>query len=111
MYKDYGQIFATDNLGIGGRIESGWFDDSEEVWDMLLKVMTDQNIDLYMYTRDKELVEDSIGTMLMNVPANAGQYQRVMTGQRPGYSFKIVGVNNSGMVINGLKVRLQVAGQ
>lgn len=110
MYKDYGQILATNNLGIGGQIESGWFDSSEEVIDIIMKVITDQQIDLYMFTRDTELVEDGIGTMLMNVPNTGGLYQRVMVGMRPGYSFKIVGINNSGMVINNLRVRLQVSG-
>lgn len=110
MYKDYKQIFATDNLGMGGTIESGWFDDSEDVQDIIMKVITDQQIDLYMYTRDTELVEDGTGTMLMVVPITGGVYNRVMVGMRPGYSFKIVGVNNSGFVINNLRVRLQVSG-
>lgn len=109
MYsKDYGQIFATDYLGIGGRIESGWFDDSWEVFDMFLKIITDQQIDLYIYRRDSELVEDS-GQMIGSQSTTA-TYQTLMTGMRTGYSFKIVGVNNSGMNINNLKVRLSVAG-
>ena len=109
MYnKDYGQIFATDNLSIGGRIESGWFDDSWEVWDLLFKIITDQTIDIYMYTRDSELVEDS-GQMIGSQSATA-TYQTLMTGYRPGYSFKIVAVNNSGVAITNLKVRMAVMG-
>lgn len=110
-YSDKGQILATNNLPTGGSIESGWFDDSQEVWDMRFLVMNDQQVDIMMYCRDTELVEDTVGQSLYaGVPISAS-YQSIMTGQRPGFSFKIVVVNNSGFNITNLKVRLSCMGQ
>lgn len=106
MNKDYGQIFSTNNLGIGGSIESIWFDDTFNVGEFIFMCLVDQTLDLYLYRRDADGNIDS-GNMLCTVPSTGGVYQSIMAGIRPGYSFKIVGVNNSGSTIYNLKLSMQ----
>lgn len=105
MNKSFGQIIACDNLSIGGYVETGWYNDSYDIVDMLFSVICDQQIDIIMIRRDEELIEDS-GMNLMTMPIST-TYNTQQIGMRPGYSFKIRFMNNSGVVMTNLKARLQ----
>jgi len=106
--NSFGQILATNNLPINASIETGWFDDTYSIKDLLFSIISDQNLDVFMYCRDKELISDT-GTMLFTTMISTG-YARYQSGQTPGFSFKIVVVNNSGVVANNVAVRLQTIG-
>lgn len=109
-FVDKRLVIEVKNLGIDGEVFTPWFDNSENIRDMLLLIDTDQNVDVVIYHRDTELIEDVGESPPMAIPANAGQLIPYHNGGNHGYSFRLGVRNTSGNVAQHIKVRLQLHG-